>query len=115
MSRKIYGIDTSLSYWVDDRYPVHPIRELVTLESFDNADCLIFIFSGTEHPKFKEALALNRRYRLIDPHNTFESPSQKQLRQGDWKVLRELEKLLPTEHPLRVERDALRQAVDNEL
>lgn len=115
MFRKISGIDTSLSYWVDDRYPAHPIREFLTIVPFEDADCCIFMSGNSEHPNLLTVLKNKREYRFIDPHRSFESPSQKQLRQTDWKMLRELEKLLPDDHPLRLERDALRQAVDDEL
>lgn len=115
MFRKISGIDTSLRYWIDDRYPAHPLHEFLTTVSYDDADCCIFMSGSVEHRNFADALRNKRTFRVIDPHRTFESPSQKQLRQTDWKVIRELEKLLPEDHPLRLERDALRQAVDDEL
>lgn len=41
--------------------------------------------------------------------------SQSMLNNSDWLVIRELEKLLPEDHPLRVERNKLRQQVDEEL
>lgn len=115
MHRKIHGIDTSLSYWVDDRYPAHPVREFLTIAPFEDADCCIFMSGGVNHPNLIRVLENKRQYRIIDPHRTFETPSQKQLRHTDWKMLRELEKLLPTDHPLRVEREALRQSVDEEI
>lgn len=41
--------------------------------------------------------------------------AQYQLSRTDWMVARECEKLLPVDHPLRVERDQLRALVDDEL
>ncbi len=41
--------------------------------------------------------------------------AQYQLSRTDWMVARECEKLLPADHPLRVERDQLRALVDDEL
>ena len=77
-----------------------------------DADMIIAV-TGDESAE--QLLHLGKPIRWVSPDEQFKTPSQIALDESDWKMLRKLEALLPEDDALRMERNALRAAVDDEL
>lgn len=99
---------------MEKRHPIFYYYAHQITDDINLADVVVEI-AGEFHPRAEAYKKMTDKIIVELPAGVcFETDSQKALRESDWEVIKELEKLLPEDHPLRVKRDALRSAVDNE-
>jgi len=79
------------------------------------AEVLIIVGNGVTPSQETAALAAGKMVVRIPETYSFATASQKELNRTDWQMLRRLEALLPEDDELRITRNTLRAAVDDEV
>lgn len=114
--RKFYlNVPDSVLFYIaiaDRNHSAWSIDASRRTDVLDDADMIIAV-TGDESAE--QLLHLGKPIRWVSPDEQFKTPSQIALDESDWKMLRKLEALLPEDDALRMERNALRAAVDDEL
>jgi len=89
--------------------------DLVIKNKIEDSDIALLIVPSNYSFNFKTFSKAPLIIYNIDIDYLNYTEAQKKLNASDWEIIKELEKLLPEDNPLRIERDQLRAEVSQEI